>query len=99
MFNLNNSHQFCKVYDDDDILVCHWVMDKVSRSDRDVWIIEHFFFNPAAEQAFFINEMHNIFEIATTTATPVWPLDPQIIAYFKQHPKFAKIWYHKPDSI
>ncbi|WEV38310.1 hypothetical protein OZX58_06140 [Lactobacillus sp. ESL0680] len=99
MYSINDPHQFFKIYDDDDILICHWTMDKVERQDGTVWVMNHFFINPAADSKQILAEQMSIaLKIAQESQRPIWPLDPLIIAYFSKHPEFNEIWYHKPAA-
>ncbi|BDR60844.1 hypothetical protein [Lactobacillus xylocopicola] len=96
MFNLDDPHQFCEVYDDE-VLICRWTMDRLERQDGPVWIMNHFFINPSANHKQVLSEQLNVVQtIAQQSHLLVWPLDPLVIDYFKEHPQFDKIWYHKP---
>ncbi|WEV50705.1 hypothetical protein OZX69_07060 [Lactobacillus sp. ESL0731] len=97
MDNINDPHQFCEIYDDNDILICRWTMDKIERQDATVWVMNHFFINPATDSKQILAEqMASVLEIAQESQLPIWPLDPLVIDYFSQHPEFNKVWYHKP---
>ncbi|MDF7682007.1 hypothetical protein PT287_00530 [Lactobacillus sp. ESL0679] len=97
MDNINDPHQFCEIYDDNDVLLCCWTMDKIERQDATVWVMNHFFINPVADSKQILAEqMSSVLEIAQDSQLPIWPLDPLVIDYFSQHPEFNKVWYHKP---
>ncbi|MDF7639618.1 hypothetical protein PT285_09420 [Lactobacillus sp. ESL0791] len=99
MFSIDDPHQFFEEYDDDDVLICRWTMDKIKRKDGEVWVMNHFFINPSYEkkqQEVLAHRMETALLIAKESKIKIWPLDPMIIAYFSKHPKFDKYWYHKP---
>ncbi|MBA1392564.1 hypothetical protein EQ500_01435 [Lactobacillus sp. XV13L] len=94
---MNDPHQFFETHDDDDVLTCRWTMDRIERNDGPVWIMNHMFINPDADRDQVLRkEMHTVQLIARESHVPVWPLDPMVIDYFKIHPEFDRIWYHKP---
>lgn len=97
MFNPNDPHQFFETYDDNDVLISRWTMDKIKRKDGTVWVMNHFFINPNYDlEKALSEEMQTALLIAHETGLKIWPLDPAVIAYFKAHAEFHKIWYHQP---
>lgn len=104
MFNIDNPHQFFDIYDNNDVLVCHWTMDKIKHKDTTIWVMNHFFFNPTNDSQKSIpllldEEMETAKSISKESGCPIWPLDPKIIDYFKNHPDFYDIWYQKPFTV
>jgi hypothetical protein len=99
MFDIDNPHQAFQVNDDNNRLICRWSMDKINRQTGPIWVMNHLFINPDVNSKQILHDqMKVVMEIAQKSQIPVWPLDPQVIAYFSQHSEFDKIWYHKPYS-
>ncbi len=97
MFNVNDPHQFFQAEDDNGVIISRWTMDKCKRKDGEVWVMNHFFINPNMNKdQVLAEEMRTAMFIAQESNLPIWPLDPQVIDYFGEHPEFAKIWYHRP---
>jgi hypothetical protein len=97
--NINDSHQDFRKYDDQQQLICAWTLDKIMRKTGPVWVMNHFFLNPAYEaqrQQILDQEMATAQTLAQESHLPIWPLDPQIIAYARQHPDFAAICCQLP---
>lgn len=84
MFSIENSHQFFKNYDEHQQLTSSWTMDKIRRKDQTVWVMNHFFINPNCDlNQELTTEMITGKHIAEKSGYPIWPLDPQVINYFK----------------
>ena len=99
MFNIDDPHQCFREDDDQGKMICHWTMDKIERKDATVWIMNHLFINPNKDSKKILHDqMQTVMNIAQKSQLPVWPLDPVVINYFDEHPEFAGIWYHRPNS-
>lgn len=100
MFDIHNPHQFFETYDDHHLFASRYTIDLINRKDGKVWIMNHFFVNPEKDfNQELAKEMPKLQLIAQKSGYPIWPLDPGVIAYFKEHSEYYSIWYHKPFQI
>lgn len=97
MFDLTNPHQNFKTYDDHDVLICHWTLDLIKRQYQQVWVMNHLFINPQVDfNKQLAEEMETLKIFGQESGHLIWPLDPAVIEYFKNHQAFHKFWYHHP---
>ncbi|CCI85202.1 hypothetical protein [Lactobacillus pasteurii] len=99
MKNLNENKQIFEKYDQNHQLLYRWSMDLINHRTQAVWVMNHLFINPdfQAQTALDI-AFDKVLELAKSTQTKVWPLDPRVISDFKTRPNSKEIWYQSPAS-
>ncbi|MCI6269797.1 MAG: hypothetical protein SPF31_03865 [Lactobacillus delbrueckii] len=70
----------------------------IERKSGPVWAMNQLFIAPGAPESVLDQVMEQVKAISQETGLKVWPLDPNVIAYFKKHQKLTNIWAEKPAN-
>lgn len=70
----------------------------IERKSGPVWAMNQLFIAPGAPESVLDQVMEQVKAISQETGLKVWPLDPNVIAYFKKHQELTNIWAEKPAN-
>lgn len=70
----------------------------IERKSGPVWAMNQLFIAPGAPEETLDRVMEQVEKLCQETGLKVWPLDPNVIAYFKKHQKLTNIWAEKPAN-
>lgn len=99
MFNSAETQQDFKYFSENKELICHFCLDKIQHHEDSVWIMNAFFVNPNFSGQDLINQyLVPVLDQMLVENEKIWPLDPAIIAFLRNTPKYQTIWYQKPAN-
>lgn len=92
--------KFFTLRNEDDIITSRTDLDLITRSDQEVWVMNHIFINPDHHDEHEISIlMKKVVAFVKESQKQIWPLDPIAIKYFEKHPELKDLWYHKPFNF
>ena len=70
----------------------------IERKSGPVWAMNQLFIAPGAPEGTFDQVMKQVEKLCQETGLKVWPLDPQVIAYWQKHGELTKMWAGIPTN-